>query len=116
MRELGTSSTELHRECGRNAAALGNIDWIFGVQGNAERFLRAAVEAGHTGKRAQFFENSEEAAKFLPGFLQRGDLLLLKGSRGVKMEKILEAIESQHARAEAKPVAQPVETSPKGRG
>jgi UDP-N-acetylmuramoyl-tripeptide--D-alanyl-D-alanine ligase len=115
MRELGTSSAELHRECGRNAAALGKIDWIFGVQGNAESFLRAAVEAGHPEKRAQFFENSEEAAKFLPRFLQQGDLLLLKGSRGVKMEKILEAIEAQHSRA-AKPVAQPVETSPKGHG
>jgi UDP-N-acetylmuramoyl-tripeptide--D-alanyl-D-alanine ligase len=116
MRELGTSSAELHRECGRSAALLGTIDWIFAVQGNAEEFLRAAIEAGHPQKCSKFFENSESAAKFLAGFIQPGDLLLLKGSRGVKMEKILEAIEAQHVRAQGKPVAQPVESSPKGRG
>jgi UDP-N-acetylmuramoyl-tripeptide--D-alanyl-D-alanine ligase len=115
MRELGASSAELHRECGRAAAGLRNIDWIFGVQGNAGDIVQSAVGAGHSGEQSQFFENSEEAGKFLAGFLQRGDLLLLKGSRGVKMEKILEAIEARHPRAAAKP-AQPMEISPKGRG
>jgi UDP-N-acetylmuramoyl-tripeptide--D-alanyl-D-alanine ligase len=86
------------------------------VQGHAEEYVRAAVEAGHSGERSQFFGNSTEAGQFLAGFLQRGDLLLLKGSRGVKMEKILEAIDGRHARAAAKPAAQPLETSPKGRG
>jgi UDP-N-acetylmuramoyl-tripeptide--D-alanyl-D-alanine ligase len=116
MRELGKSSAELHRECGSAAAALANIDWIFGVQGHAGEFVQAAVEAGHSGERSQFFGNSTEAGQFLAGFLQRGDLLLLKGSRGVKMEKILEAIDARHARAVARPVAQNLETSPKGRG
>jgi UDP-N-acetylmuramoyl-tripeptide--D-alanyl-D-alanine ligase len=115
MRELGNSSAELHRECGRDAALQG-IDWIFGVQGHADDFLGAAIEAGHPQEQAQFFENSGEAARFLASFLQRGDLLLLKGSRGVKMEKILEAIEAQHPRAAARPARQPLETSPKGRG
>jgi UDP-N-acetylmuramoyl-tripeptide--D-alanyl-D-alanine ligase len=116
MRELGASSAELHRECGRAAGALGNIDWIFGVQGHAGDFLRSAIEAGHLSERSQFFENSEEAGEFLSDFLQRGDLLLLKGSRGVKMEKILEAIEARHSRVVAIPAAQPLEASPKGRG
>ena len=116
MRELGTSSAELHRDCGRHAAALGKIDWIFGVVGNAQEFLTAAIEAGHPEKRARFFENSDEAAKFIPGFLQPGDILLLKGSRGVKMEKILEAVDARHKRSAVKPSVQPLETSPKGRG
>ena len=116
MRELGTSSAELHRECGRHAAALGKIDWMFGVVGNAKEFLSASVQAGHPENRAEFFENSDDAAKFIPGFLQPGDILLLKGSRGVKMEKILEAIDAKHTRMAAKPTEQPVGTSPKGRG
>jgi len=115
MRELGDSSAELHRECG-SAAALGKIDWIFGVQGYARDFVKASVDAGHSSNQSQFFENSEEAGKFLAGFLQRGDLLLLKGSRGVKMEKILEVIERQHPRAAAKSAPQSLETAPKGRG
>ena len=93
MLELGASAPELHRECGRHAAALEKIDWIIGVQGNAAELVRAAIEAGHSKERARFFENSSEAAKFISGFIERGDLLLLKGSRGVRMEKILEAIE-----------------------
>jgi UDP-N-acetylmuramoyl-tripeptide--D-alanyl-D-alanine ligase len=116
MRELGASSSELHRECGHAAAGLGNIDWIFGVQGNARDFVKAAIDGGHAGERSKFFENSEDAGNFFGNFLQRGDLLLLKGSRGVKMEKILEAIEARHPRSAASPAPLPLEASPKGRG
>src|SRR5262249_49358392 len=55
MRELGDSSAELHRECGRHAAALRKIDWMFGVVGNANEFLGAAAQAGFAKSRAQFF-------------------------------------------------------------
>ncbi|MBZ5501838.1 MAG: UDP-N-acetylmuramoyl-tripeptide--D-alanyl-D-alanine ligase [Acidobacteriia bacterium] len=115
MLELGTSSAELHRACGRLAGGLGKIDWIFGVQGCANDFVAAAVEAGHPQERARFFENSAEAAKFFEGFVGRGDLLLLKGSRGVKMERILEALDAQWRRAAAKGAASAVEAAPKGR-
>ena len=107
MLELGDSAPELHRECGREVAGLGKIDWIFGVQGNAAEFLAAAIDAGHPEERTQFFENSAEAAKFLAGFVERGDLLLLKGSRGVKMERILEAIEARHRARPRSPVRSP---------
>jgi UDP-N-acetylmuramoyl-tripeptide--D-alanyl-D-alanine ligase len=101
MRELGDSAPELHRECGRHVAGLRKIDWIIGVQGPAEEFVRAAVAAGHSQERAKFFQNSAEAGEFLASFIKPNDLLLLKGSRGVKMEKILEAIEAGHARSGA---------------
>jgi UDP-N-acetylmuramoyl-tripeptide--D-alanyl-D-alanine ligase len=109
MRELGDSSVELHRECGAAAARTGAIDWIFGVQGNAAAFVEAAVAAGHPRERARYFENSQEAAGFLEGFVKSGDLLLLKGSRGVKMEKILEAVDASHARKSA---AEPSNATP----
>jgi UDP-N-acetylmuramoyl-tripeptide--D-alanyl-D-alanine ligase len=116
MLELGTSAPELHRECGRHAAALKKIDWIFGVQGDAAEMVHAAVAAGHPKERTQFFENSAEAAKFIAEFVTRGDLLLLKGSRGVRMEKVLEAIEAKHPRATAaKPVKDSVEAGRKGK-
>ncbi|MGD0425606.1 MAG: UDP-N-acetylmuramoyl-tripeptide--D-alanyl-D-alanine ligase [Candidatus Acidiferrales bacterium] len=101
MRELGDSAPELHRECGRHVAGLRKIDWIVGVQGPAEEFVRAAIAAGHPAERARFFQNSAEAGEFLAEFIQPHDLLLLKGSRGVKMEKILEAIDAGHARSGA---------------
>jgi UDP-N-acetylmuramoyl-tripeptide--D-alanyl-D-alanine ligase len=116
MLELGKSSAELHRECGRLVAGLRRVDWIFGVQGHAADFVRAAIEAGHPPDRAQFFENSQQAAKFLETFVTRGDLLLLKGSRGTRMERVLEAIDAQHQRAAAKSAPEALEAGRKGRG
>jgi len=100
MRELGESAPELHRECGRHVAGLRKVDWIIGVQGPAEEFVKAAVAAGHPADRAKYFQNSAEAGEFLATFIQPHDLLLLKGSRGVKMEKILEAVDARHERLE----------------
>jgi UDP-N-acetylmuramoyl-tripeptide--D-alanyl-D-alanine ligase len=117
MRELGDSAPELHRECGRHVAGLRKIDWIVGVQGPAEEFVKAAVAAGHPQDRAKFFQNSAEAGEFLAGFIQPHDLLLLKGSRGVKMETILEAIDTRHerqARSAAQPDAEHAAAQPKG--
>jgi len=115
MLELGASAGELHRECGHHAASLGEIDWIIGAQGHAAEFVGAAVTAGHPQDRARFFDNSAEAAKFISEFVVRGDLLLLKGSRGVRMERILEAIEARHRRIVAAPVPEPAPAGKKGR-
>jgi UDP-N-acetylmuramoyl-tripeptide--D-alanyl-D-alanine ligase len=116
MRELGESAPELHRECGRFVAGLRKIDWIVGVQGPAEEFVRAAVAAGHPAERAKFFQNSAEAGDFLAQFIKPNDLLLLKGSRGVKMETILEVIDASHARsgAQANANAEHAAVQPKG--
>lgn len=114
MLELGVSAGELHRDCGRHAASLGEIDWIIGAQGHAAEFVGAAVKAGHPKDRARFFDNSAEAAKFISEFIVRGDLLLLKGSRGVRMEKILEAIEAKHRRQAATPAQIPTPAGKKG--
>ena len=92
------------RNCTANAAAtlpaLGKIDWIFGVRGNAAEFLSAAVAGGPSREaRAVFREFGRRGEISCRVFCSPANLLLLKGSRGVRMEKILEAIEAQHARA-----------------
>ena len=99
MLELGPTSEELHREAGRAAASTGNVDWIIGVQGAAESIIRGAVEAGHPTKRTEFFASSGEAAEFFVTLMQPGDLLLVKGSRGVKMERIVEALDKNFPRS-----------------
>ncbi|HEY0703266.1 MAG TPA: UDP-N-acetylmuramoyl-tripeptide--D-alanyl-D-alanine ligase [Candidatus Acidoferrales bacterium] len=101
MRELGASSPELHRECGATIASLKKIDWIAGVAGDAAEFVQAAAENGHASERTKYFDDSTQAGEFFAGFVRPGDLFLLKGSRGVKMEKILEAIEARYPRATA---------------
>ena len=97
MRELGASSAELHREAGKFAAKTGKIDWIVGVAGEAEQIVEGAVAAGLPRAQTRFFSTPEEAAEFLRSFMVSGDLLLVKGSRGVKMERIVESLIAQHA-------------------
>ena len=97
MRELGTASPDLHREAGQFAAKTRKIDWIIGVAGNAAQIVEGAVSAGLPRGRAKFFATPREAAEFLTEIFATGDLLLVKGSRGVKMEQIVESLIARHA-------------------
>jgi len=115
MLELGSGSANLHREAGRTAAKTGKLQWIIGVQNDAENFVRGAIEAGHPESRAKFFASAAEAGTFLENLMQPGDLLLVKGSRGVKMERIVEALDSRFARSQAEPVHSTSSGTPKER-
>jgi UDP-N-acetylmuramoyl-tripeptide--D-alanyl-D-alanine ligase len=97
MRELGQTSPELHREAGAVAAKTGKIDWVIGVAGDAAQIVEGAVAAGVPREQAKFFSSSDEAASFVAGFAASGDLLLVKGSRGVKMERLVEALVARHS-------------------
>ena len=97
MRELGATSPQLHRETGKFAAETGNIDWVIGVEGDATEIVEGAIAAGVPPSQTKTFSSSEDAAKFLADFVTPGDLLLVKGSRGVKMERIVEALLAIHA-------------------
>jgi UDP-N-acetylmuramoyl-tripeptide--D-alanyl-D-alanine ligase len=97
MRELGASSPQLHREAGKFAAETGKIDWVIGVEGDAAQIVEGAVADGVPRAQTKVFASSEEAAKFLTDSVTPGDLLLVKGSRGVKMERIVESLLAIHA-------------------
>lgn len=101
MLELGPAAAELHREAGRHAASRRAANWILGVGGQAEEILRGAVEAGHPQAQTRFFATAEEAAQFVPGFVASGDLLLVKGSRGVHLERVVESLRAKHEPAGA---------------
>ncbi len=94
MLELGASGEQLHRECGRyiagNAAgnaAASKLDFLLGVRGLAKPMVEAAREAG---MKAEFVATPEEAGEWLSRETREGDVVLLKASRGVKLEKALE--------------------------
>ena len=88
MLELGEAAKEAHRRIGRQAAAVG-IDIVLTVGELAKHIADAACEDGV--KIAQAFAGHQEATLVLRGLLQPGDYILLKGSRGMKMETMLEA-------------------------
>jgi UDP-N-acetylmuramoyl-tripeptide--D-alanyl-D-alanine ligase len=100
MLELGADSPRLHREAGRIAGAR-KLDWVIAVQGHAEQLAAGATAAGVPASHAKFFANSAEAAAFIAALIEPGDLLLVKGSRGVKMERVVEALRAKYALAEA---------------
>jgi len=88
MLELGTTAGELHAEVGAQAAALG-LDLLVGAGPLMEHAVAAARAAGI---RAQAVVDSPAAGGVLLAALSPGDLLLLKGSRGMKMEAALEPL------------------------
>jgi UDP-N-acetylmuramoyl-tripeptide--D-alanyl-D-alanine ligase len=103
MRELGPSSVALHWEGGVFAAKQEKLDYVLGVQGDAAQIVEGAVATGFPREKSKFFQTPAEAARFLVGFVQPGDLLLVKGSRSVKMERIVEALLAQFAPEDARP-------------
>ncbi|MGA2558492.1 MAG: UDP-N-acetylmuramoyl-tripeptide--D-alanyl-D-alanine ligase [Terracidiphilus sp.] len=88
MLELGDFGEKMHVACGQ-AAADAHLDLVAGVQGNAVH-LAAAACAG--GVASLFLPNAEEAGRWLKQILRPGDVVLVKGSRGVHLERAIEAV------------------------
>jgi UDP-N-acetylmuramoyl-tripeptide--D-alanyl-D-alanine ligase len=88
MLELGAKGARLHAECGETAVAAG-IDVVIGVRGLASEIVRTATGEDRT---ALFVETPEQAGAWLRENLREGDVALLKASRGVRLERALEAL------------------------
>jgi len=86
MLELGPAGEYLHRQVGQHIAEK-KIDVLLGVHGPAEAMVEAARLAG---MRAEFAATPEEAGEWLAREARDGDAVLMKASRGVKLEKALE--------------------------
>ncbi len=88
MLEMGEQGPALHAACGRAAAEAG-LDLVAGVQGNAEHLAAAACKGGVA---ALFLPDADAAGLWLRTNLQPGDVVLVKGSRGVHLERAIEAL------------------------
>ncbi len=86
MLELGPAAQEMHRSAGEYAAGK-KIDVLLGVRGLAQAMVESA---GRGGSRAEFVDTPEKAGEWLARETRDGDVVLLKASRGVKLEKALE--------------------------
>ena len=93
MRELGQMSEQLHRQLGEYAVGAG-IDIVIGIHGAARFLVESAVKAGAQPKAAIFFDEPDAAGDFLKDFVQSGDAILFKGSRGTQVETALARMES----------------------
>jgi UDP-N-acetylmuramoyl-tripeptide--D-alanyl-D-alanine ligase len=93
MLELGERGPSLHAECGKAAAEAG-LDLVIGVLGNA-RHLAAAACLG--GVASLFLPDAEVAGHWMHSNLRPGDVVLVKGSRGVHLERAIEIAKSSDA-------------------
>ncbi len=87
MLELGENERAIHAATGKQLAASG-IDFLIGVRGLAENL----IEGAESLKGRMFFESSMEAGEFLANEVRAGDLILVKGSRGVRTERVIEKL------------------------
>ena len=100
MSELGEESERGHREVGETAAALG-IDELLAVGAMGTEIAHAARKAGL--EKSSAVESPEEAARRLHESAAPGDLILVKGSRAARMERVLEAFAKGRSPAEVSP-------------
>ncbi len=94
MLELGPAGEDMHRQAGQHIAGK-KIDVLVGVRGLAQAMVEGARQAG---TRAEFVAAPEEAGEWLAREARDGDVILLKASRGVKLEKALEAWKARRDR------------------
>ena len=98
MGELGAAALEAHRATGKRVAELG-LDHLFALGQFAENLAEAAVAAGMAAERVHVGGSHEQVANAVRDLLQGNDWVLVKGSRSMKMERVVEALaESVEAR------------------
>ena len=92
MLELGPDGPELHRATGEKVAPL--LDAIAAVGPLAAHLLEGAERAGSSSSAFLRYPDSSAAAEEAPQIVRPGDAVLVKGSRGVRMERIVDALVS----------------------
>ncbi len=98
MLELGEHGPALHTACGKAAAESG-LDLVIAVQGNAVHLATAACAGGVA---SLFLPDAEAAGEWLKQNMRKGDVVLVKGSRGVHLERAIAAVKNPILSVEAK--------------
>ena len=97
MGELGESADDAHREAGRLAARLG-IDFLFALGERAEGVAAGALEAGMDASRVRVASECEEVGREVRGMVAADDWILVKGSRAMRMERVVATLVSEEKR------------------
>ncbi|MFA5863378.1 MAG: UDP-N-acetylmuramoyl-tripeptide--D-alanyl-D-alanine ligase [Phycisphaerae bacterium] len=89
MKELGEQSEQFHRDLGRRIGS-DHVDVLIAVGEYAKEVIHEAVSAGMPANHVWAFPDVVEAGKELKNIIKSGDLILVKGSRSMKMEQLIE--------------------------
>ena len=91
MLELGDKELDYHRDAGRGIPR--EVNAVVGVGKRSKSLLDGAREAGH--ESLHHFDKAEEAGEFLKGFIRKGDLVLIKASRGIGLDEIVSMLQNE---------------------
>jgi UDP-N-acetylmuramoyl-tripeptide--D-alanyl-D-alanine ligase len=95
MLELGPEAEMLHRRIGKYLAACG-VDWVIATGPLCRYLAQDAVKSGLDPKKIEFASDSLEAGRLCRQRAACGDVVLVKGSRGMKMEKVFECFTTSY--------------------
>lgn len=98
MLEIGTYTEEGHQLVGRHLYH-NKIDVLVAVGEKSRDFIRGAKDAGMEDEQIFYFDKPNEAGRFLQNRIKEGDILLVKGSQGARMEKIVKELLGEPQRA-----------------
>ncbi|MFQ6081727.1 MAG: UDP-N-acetylmuramoyl-tripeptide--D-alanyl-D-alanine ligase [Candidatus Aminicenantia bacterium] len=88
MLELGKNSSKFHFQAGEKVSEYG-YDWLIAIGEESKKMIEGALSKGMNSSHLLHFKDSVQAAEYLVNFVQEGDLILVKGSRGIQTEKII---------------------------
>jgi len=91
MLELGDWAIDAHKEIGRLVSAYG-IEYLIGIGDLARWYIKGAEEDGGSRTVSILFENSSDAKSYIQALMQKGDILLFKGSRRMKLDVLVQEL------------------------
>lgn len=90
MLELGEASWSFHREIG--ALLAETVDVVVAIGKDARAYIEGAKQKGMSEEQLHYFENNPQAIQEINAILKDGDAVLVKGSRGMRLEEVADAI------------------------
>ena len=90
MMELGSHSVAAHTKLGELVVSIADMLVVVGIR--AQGIAEAARNSGFSADKIQEFSDWKGAARVLPGEIKKGDVVLIKGSQSVRLEKVTAAL------------------------
>ncbi len=97
MLELGEAGASLHRASGEEAGRAGLVALVAVGGANARELAAGALAAGMPAGSVHYVENSSQAADIAATLVRPGDLVLVKGSRGIRTEVVVDRLKAEPA-------------------
>ena len=94
MLELGKNSAKYHKQVGEYVLS-SKADEILCFGENSVHYIEGACDKGFAAENARHFDSREELAAYLKGKLNAGDAVLIKGSRGMKLEEVFNILTAE---------------------